>query len=59
MVSVGNLDSSQKKTEKAKKGQYKAPAIIYEGKITIRAGSPILAPPGGFNDENPFQFSGD
>jgi hypothetical protein len=52
-------ESNQSREIKPTRQRYQPPAIIYEGKITIRAGSPVN-PPAAFGDgpPSPFDFPG-
>ena len=47
---VSRNDSAEKRVP------YQAPAVVYEGKISIRAGSPVGD---GFGPPDPFNFPGD
>ncbi len=52
-------ESEQARESNQKRQRYQPPAIIYEGKITIRAGSPVDPPPGfGEGPPSPFGFPG-
>jgi len=48
MEPAKELRSVSRNDDAEERIQYQAPAIIYEGKISIRAGSPI-GPPDPFN----------
>jgi hypothetical protein len=48
-----NID--QNDGQKKRRLDYEAPAIVYEGKITIRAGSPVN--PADLGPPSPFEFS--
>jgi hypothetical protein len=51
--------SDQISESRQKRQRYQPPAIIYEGKITIRAGSPSDPSPGfGDGPLSPFDFPG-
>jgi len=52
-------ESNQSREIKPTRQRYQPPAIIYEGKITIRAGSPVN-PLTAFGDgpPSPFDFPG-
>jgi len=52
-------ESNQTRESKPKRQRYQPPAIVYEGKITIRAGSPVN-PAAVFGDgpPSPFDFPG-
>jgi hypothetical protein len=58
---MGSADRDQKSLsiERKKKAAYSAPEIIYEGKISIRAGTPESGVPGVPSSESlPFGDSG-
>jgi hypothetical protein len=55
-----SAESRDKKTKKEKKREpYQRPAIIYEGFITTRAGSPINSVPDGDRTVDPADLFGD
>ena len=47
MERADNLISATQKENGMKRAPYETPAIIYEGKISVRAGSPFGGRPGG------------
>ena len=58
MKSSQRNESNQTRESKSKRQRYQPPAIIYEGKITIRAGSPVLPAAFGDGPPSPFDFPG-
>lgn len=53
-VSAKNIADQNSEAEERRQ-KYETPAIVYEGKITIRAGSPVN--PADLGPPSPFDFS--
>ena len=54
-----NTDSQQSNVKPNEKSTYEAPAIIYKGIITTRAGSPVGDDPSGAGSVDPADLFGD